>query len=94
MKYICYYEFNPKEMDEVIARFQKMLELRGKPEYPTAVSPTYGFGGQDKGFTLYEVDNQQQIINHHLHYHPVLKLKWLPLMEASDFVATYMKMKK
>ena len=93
MKYICYYEYDPKDLDEVIDRFMKMIPLRDTADYPTAISTTYGLGGQDKGFTIYEVDNQQQLINHHIHYTPVLKLKWIPLMESTDFVTTYRKKK-
>ncbi len=94
MKYICYWEMDPKDLDKGIPLFQKMRELRGTPGYPKELSPTYGFGGEMRGFTLYEVDDPQQIINHHVHYHPLLKLKWIPLVEATDFLATYLKAKK
>lgn len=94
MKYVCYWEMCPEDLDKVIPLFQKMRELRGKPGYPKELSPTYGFGGQLKGFTLYEVEDPQQITNHYLHYHPVLKMEWKPITEAADFVATYMKKKK
>jgi len=94
VKYICYFEMDPKDLDKVIPLFQKMRELRGTPGYPKELSPTYGFGGEMRGFTLYEVDDPQQIINHGVHYHPWLKLKWTPIVEASDFVATYLKAKK
>jgi hypothetical protein len=94
MKYICYWEFCPEDLDKIIPLFQKMRELRESPDYPKALSPTYGFSGQMSGFTLYEVENEQQKINHYLHYHPLIKFKWKPLMEATDFITTYMKKKK
>ena len=93
MKYICFFEYNPENIDEVIDRFKKMIPLRGTPDYPKAISPTYGYSGQERGFTLYEVDNPQQIINHHIHYTPVLQLEWVPINEATDFVVTYEKKK-
>ena len=94
MKYICYWEMCPEDIDKVIPLFQKMRELTGKPDYPKELSPTYAFSGQTKGFTLYEVENDQQRINHYLHYHPLLKIEWIPLSEATDVVATYLKKKK
>ena len=94
MKYICYYEFEAKDLDKIIPLFQKMVELRGKPGYPKGLTNTYVFGGETKGFTLYEVSDPQEITNHYVHYHPHLKLKWVPLTEASDVIATYLKSKK
>ena len=94
VKYICYFEFKPEDLDKVIPLFQKMIELRGKPGYPKGISPTYAFAGETSGFTLYEVDDPQQISNHYVHYHPLLKLKWKPIAESTDVVATYLKSKK
>jgi hypothetical protein len=94
MKYICYFEFDPEDLDKIIPLYDKMRELRGKPEYPKGLTPTYGFGGQTSGFTLYEVENEQQIINHGLHYHPYMELKWKPLVLGADFVKAYMEKKK
>ena len=94
MKYMCYFEFKPEDMDKILPLFQKMRELRGTPGYPKEVSPTYGFAGKTGGFTLYEVDDPLQMTNLYLHYHPLMKITWKPLYEATDFVATYLKSRK
>ena len=94
MKYMCYWEMCPEDLDKIIPLFKKMGELRGTKGYPTALAPTYAFAGQTKGFTLYEVDDPQQITNFYFHYHPILKMKWEPLEEASNVIATYLKSKK
>ena len=94
MKYIVFWEFNPEDMDKVIPLFQKMGELRGTADYPTGISPTYAYSGEMSGFTLYEVDDPQQITNFSLHYHPIVKFTWKPITEATDVVTTYMKKKK
>ena len=94
MKYICYWEIKPEDLDKVIPLFQKMRELRGTPGYPKEITPTYGFSGEMSGFTLYEVDDPKQISNHYIHYHPLMKFTWKPIVEATEFVATYMKKKK
>jgi len=53
----------PEDIDEVIPLFQKMAELRDTKGYPKAITPTYTFSGETNGFTLYEVDDPQQITN-------------------------------
>jgi len=94
MKYMLYWEMCPEDIDKVIPLFQEMIKLRETKDYPTALSPTYTFAGQTSGFTLYEVDDPQQITNFYFHYHPLLKMKWKPIEESTNTVATYMKMKK
>ena len=94
MKYMLYWEMRPEDIGKVIPLFQKMIKLRETKDYPTGLSPTYTFAGQTSGFTLYEVDDPQQITNFYFHYHPLLKMKWKPIEESTNTVATYMKMKK
>ena len=83
----------PENLDKVIQLFGEMVKLRGTKDYPKEVSPTYGIESPLQGFTIYEVENQKQIDNHFIHYHPYLKLTWKPLIVATDFVSTYMKKK-
>ena len=94
MKYLLNWEMCPEDLDKVIPLFRKMQELRGTKGYPTAITPTYAFAGQTSGFTLYEVDDAQQISNFYFHYHPLLKMKWKPIEEGNNVVATYLKSKK
>jgi len=96
VKYICFHDYKPEDLDKIIPLFQKMEELRakGSPDYPKPVLQTHTFAGETSGFAVYEVDNLQQITNHHLHYHPLVKHTWKPITEASEYIATYMKRKK
>ena len=94
LKYILFWEMCPEDMDKVIPMFQKMGELRGTKGYPKAVTPTYTFSGTTSGFTLYEVSDPKEISNFYFHYHPLLKMKWKPIEESSETVATYMEHKK
>lgn len=84
----------PEDFDKIIPLFKKMQVLRDTKDYPKALAPTYAFAGQLSGFTLYEVDDPQQITNFYFHYHPLLKMKWKPIEEANNVVATYIKSKK
>ena len=94
MKYMLFWEFCPEDLDKVIPLFQKMGELRGTKGYPKALTTVYSFVGQTSGFVLYEVDDPQEMTNLYFHYHPLLKMKWKPIEEAANVVATYIKLKK
>jgi hypothetical protein len=94
MKYMLNWEMCPEDMDKVIPLFQKMAELRGTKGYPKAIGPVYNFSGEMSGFTLYEVDDPQEITNMYFHYHPLLRMKWKPIAETNNTVATYLKLKK
>ncbi len=94
MKYVCYWELCPEDMDKVIPLFQKMQELRGTKDYPKGLAPAYTFAGQMSGFSLYAVDDPQQITNFYFHYHPLLKMKWKLIEETTNTVATYTKLRK
>ena len=63
MKYVVYWEMCPEDFDKIIPLFKKMQELRDTKDYPKALAPTYAFAGQLSGFTLYEVDDPQQILD-------------------------------
>ncbi len=94
MKYILFWEFCPEDLDKIIPLFQKMGELRGTKGYAKLLTPVYTFAGQTSGFVLYEVDDPQEMTNLYFHYHPLLKMKWKPIEETTNTVATYMKLKK
>ena len=94
MKYILFWEMCPEDLDKIIPLFQKMGELRGTKGYPEAITPTYTYQGETNGFTLYEVEDPQEITNFYFHYHPVLKMKWKPIEESTNTVKTYMNKKK
>jgi hypothetical protein len=94
MKYICYFELDEDDLDSVIPKFQEMIKLRESEDFPSGITPTYWLPGVLSGFTLYDVDDPQQITNHYLHYFPEMRLKWESIIEATDFIKTYMKKKK
>ena len=94
MKYMMFWEFCPEDLDKIVPLFEKMGKLRGTKGYPKAIIPVYTFTGQTSGFSIYEVDDPQEMTNLYFHYHPLLKMKWKPIEEATNTVATYVKLKK
>ena len=96
MKYLVNYKFDPKDFDKVIPMFQEMVKMReqNSPDYPKALTPTYGIVGDMTGFFIAEADSPAQLSNHYLHYHPIIQFTWHPIDEAANVIKAYMKRKK
>lgn len=95
MKYIAFWEFCPEDLDKVIEKYNALLEGREKaPEkYAETLFPPHSMGGENKGFTIVEA-TPEQMTNTILHYMPVMKLKYVPILESRKIIETRMKMKK
>jgi hypothetical protein len=96
LKYLVNYKFDPKDFDKVIPMFQEMVKMReqSSPDYPKALTPTYGIVGDMTGFFIAEADSPAQLSNHYLHYHPIIQFTWHPIDEAANVIKSYMKRKK
>ena len=95
MKVIAFYELRPEDFDKVIAKDQKLHEERKRfPEkFPKKLFPDC-ITGYCKGFVIYEVDNEEQLMNLQMHLFPEMRFKFVPLIDAEKFMETYVKMKK
>ena len=96
MKYIVFWEMCPEDFDKVIPKFQEVMEERekGTDKFPKALSPNYSLGGQWKGFMLYEDATPEQLMNVVLHYQPLVKFKFIPILEAAKMIEIHLKSKK
>ena len=97
LKFIGFWEYDPKDADEVVERFRRAMTEReaGKREdFPKLVSGPYHIGGESKGFGIYETDNMDTIMNLASYYTPVLRLKFLPIHESTRAAELYLKSKK
>lgn len=95
MRFIVYYEFCPEDFDKVITKMRKLQEERKKypGKYPKTLFPPQ-VTGYCKGFTLFDVENEEQRARIGMHYFPELKLKWVPISNSSDIIELYLKMEK
>ena len=95
MKYICFWEFEPKDFDKMIEKYNQAIEEREKvPEkFPKILFGPYSIGGEWKGFTVYEA-TPEQMTNLVLHYMPEEKLKFMPIFDGKKVIERYLKMKK
>jgi len=97
LKFIGFWEFDPKDADEVVKRFQRAMAERaaGKREdYPKLIYGPYHVGGETKGFAIYETDNIETITNMTNYYTPVLRMKFLPIHESTRVAELYLQSKK
>ena len=96
MKYAKFWEVPEEDMDEVIEKWGKYLEESKKaPEkYPKYIFQPHGFGTITKGISIMEADNEEQLINYILALSPPLKIKFIPLIDSSKAIETYLKTKK
>ena len=101
MKIIAYIESNLEEsfgdvMNKYAEKRKKIREEREKfpDKYPKHISPGYNVGVIGKGIHLYEVENEDQIINLTLFWKPELKFEWKPLFESAKVFELYEKMKQ
>lgn len=96
MKYIAFWEFNREDFEKVIEKFMQIhVERKLRAEkYPKSLSAAYTMVGEPKGFQLFETDDPEQLVNLSLHYVPLVKFNFIPIIESTKGVEIYQKMKK
>lgn len=91
MKYIVFWEYDPKDLDKAI---EKLKEFRKKikkaPEkYAKSISPNYTMSIGFKGFQLFEASNPEQLARMVLHYRPEVKFEIVHITEAKTMLTLY-----
>ena len=51
----------------------------------------YYYHNKMEGFTIYEVENEEQIINYHLYWIDLMDSSWKSISESVDFIKIYKK---
>lgn len=85
MKFIAFWEFDPKDAAKVIEKFKKS-ELGLKQ-----LMDVHHIGGQNKGFTIFETDDEQDIIDYMCYYSPELDLKIYPIQDSMKAANTWLE---
>ena len=97
MKFIAYNEYDPKDFEKVLEKTAQIAEERKKEpnKYPKPISALYGISGRG-GFMLYEVDNDEQLMNLTIFYFPYLTFEFVAIKETTKevFSALLQSMKK
>lgn len=94
MKYIAFWEFCPEDFDKVVDKYLKMREDREKnpDKYPEVLFPSHSTAGKTEGLQVVEA-TADQIMDAVLYWRPLLKLKYVPLIESAKIVEKYLKSK-
>jgi len=95
MKYVGYYEAKPEIFDKIVEKFQKAAKIREKEpdKFPKMILPPHTFIGQWTGFLIYDDPTPEQLTNVTLHYRPELKFKFMPVVESTKVMETFLKSK-
>ncbi|MCK4483909.1 MAG: DUF3303 family protein [Candidatus Thorarchaeota archaeon] len=95
MKYIAIWEYDPKDLDAVQAKWKKLKEVRKKkPElFPKSLSKAYVMFDGTAGFQLYEADSADQISGMVAYYTPEVEFRFTPITELKEAAAAYEKLK-
>lgn len=96
MKFILFFEFNPKDFDKVIEINKTFVEnkTRNPDDYPELVFGPYFLGDEFKGFDVVEASTPEQLMNNILHYMPTVKIKFQPILDGYQIVELYQKSKQ
>ena len=96
MKFIKYWEVAEDSVDEVIEKWGKYLEKSAKtPEkYPRYILPPHIECETLKGVSIMEADNEEQLMNYIAELWPPLKIKFVPLLDSSEYIPIYLKTKE
>lgn len=95
MLFIGFFEYNANDADKVIAKFtQIMAERKTETEkFGKLIFGPYHFAGEDKGFGVYETDDPDKLMSLSVFYTPLLKWKFIPLIESGKAVELWVKMR-
>jgi hypothetical protein len=90
MKFIVFWEYDPKDLDKVLQKGRDYVkEQKAHPEkygkwmrLQDGTAITFGMIGRSKGFALREVDTEEQMQNAVLFWSPLFKLTYVPIRQA------------
>ena len=87
MRYIAFWELDMEDMEKVI---EKMKTRKKKLQ---TLFPPHGIGGRPWGFTVFETNNENDLIDYVNHYAPELSIEIHPIWESSKTIEAWEKAK-
>lgn len=80
VKYIAFWEFSPEDAAKAADKWE-----RRKYKLKT-LFPPHSLGGEPKGFTIFESEDEAEIMKYIQHYSPEMKIRIVPIFESSKAV--------
>jgi len=90
MRYVAFWEMDPNDMAKVIAKFSKRDSRPNIGDFKTVFGPV-SYGGGPKGFTVFETDNLDALVNYTNYYIPELKMTIYPCHDSSFTAQNWVK---
>lgn len=87
MRYIAFWELDMEDMDKVI------VKMKTRKKKLKTLFPPHGIGGQPWGFTVFESNNEKELIDYVNHYAPELRIEIHPIWESSKTIEAWEKAK-
>ncbi|MHA2084077.1 MAG: DUF3303 domain-containing protein [Candidatus Thorarchaeota archaeon] len=91
MKYIVFWEYEPKEIDKAVKKLLSFREeMKKSPDkHVKPITPNYTMSVGFKGFQLFEADDPEQLARMVLHYRPEVKFEIVPITETKKTMKIY-----
>ncbi|UCH58047.1 MAG: hypothetical protein JSV18_03900 [Candidatus Bathyarchaeota archaeon] len=86
MRYIAFWDLDMEDTAKVVEK------MRARKKRLKTILPPHGIGGQPKGFTIFETDDEQDLVEYIAHYGPELRIKIFPIWESSKTIAAWEKL--
>lgn len=99
MKYIGFWEYDRKDIYKVFETEEKLMPkyesdpARWRRKYGKFIEG-YWLGMEPKGFSIFEFDNPQQMINLDVAFWPHKKFKFVPLFDHDQVIEAYKEKQK
>jgi len=95
-QFIAFWEYNAEDTAKVIKKFTQMTAERGKrtEEFAKLVYGPYHFNGKQSGFSVYETDDADKLMNISIFYAPEMTWKFKPIIDTRKAAQLWAKMKK
>jgi hypothetical protein len=96
MKYIVFWEYEPKEIDKAVKKLRAFREeIKKEPEkFAKPITPNYTMSVGFKGFQLFEATDPEQLARMVLHYRPEVKFEIVHITETKKTMKIYDETKK
>ena len=90
MRYVAFWEMDPNDMAKVIAKFSKRETRPNIGDFKTVFGPC-SYDSYGRGFTVFETNSQEALVNYLNYYIPELKMKIYPCNDSSVVAQNWAK---
>ncbi|UCD44903.1 MAG: hypothetical protein JSV27_12480 [Candidatus Bathyarchaeota archaeon] len=93
MKYVGFWKFDSEALDVIVEKSVRSSRERDVfPEkYPEIICGPFILDGESRGFTVYDVDDLEQLTNVTAHYGPEMTYEFKPIVETSKYAEFHLR---